>query len=119
MICSEVKCYHCILFEKNINFVIECDLINKKLTLHMIQMKSFYICVDYECGTKWTFITYFLQVVFTLFVFVNVLWCPTQIMLCFFLFFFLRSLCCQLLWIVHCWLRLRKSLTFIIYSPLK
>ena len=45
---------------KNINFVIECDLINK-LTLHMIQMKTFYICADYECETKWTFITYFLQ----------------------------------------------------------
>jgi hypothetical protein len=48
------------------------------------------------------------HVLFTLFVFVCVLWCPTNIVLC-----FCFVLCCQFLWIVHFWLSLRCSLTFI------
>ena len=56
------------------------------------------------------------HVLFTLFLFVCVKWCPTHIMLVLFLFFFvyvLCTLCCQLLWIVYFWLSLRYSLTFI------
>ena len=53
----------------------------------------------------------------TLFVIVCVLRCSTHIVLFFcFCFDFLRlsyTLCCQFLWIVHFWLPLRYSLTFI------
>lgn len=45
-----------------------------------------------------------------------VVWCPTHIVLCwiFVLFVFgLCTLCCQFIWIVHLWLILRYSLTFI------
>ena len=41
------------------------------------------------------------HVLFTLFVFVCVRWCPTHIVLRFCLF---CTLCCQFLWIVHFWL---------------
>ena len=47
---------------------------------------------------------------FTLFVFVYVLRCPTHIVLCFlFLRLMYRTLCCQLLWIVYFVLPLRYS----------
>jgi hypothetical protein len=64
-------------------------------------------------------------------VFVCAWWCPTYILLCLFthggvqhifccvfaLFIFvLCALCCQFLWIVHFWLPLRYSLTFIAYK---
>jgi hypothetical protein len=59
------------------------------------------------------------RVLFTLFV--CMWWCPTcddvqHILCCIFdLFFFvLCTLCCQFLWIVHLWLPLRYSLTFIV-----
>ena len=42
-------------------------------------------------------------------VFVCVYWCPTHIVFSFVLY----TLCCQFLWIVHSWLPLRHSLTFI------
>ena len=58
------------------------------------------------------------HVVFTLFVFVCVYWSPTHIdcvvfLLCFSSPCVLCTLCCQFLWIVHFWLPLRYSLTFI------
>jgi len=54
------------------------------------------------------------RVLFTLFVFVCVKWCPTLIVLCFCLFpFALCALCCQFLCIIHFGLSLRYSLTFI------
>jgi hypothetical protein len=51
------------------------------------------------------------RVLFKLFLFVCVLWCPTHILLCF-CFVYLR-LRCQFRWIIHFWLPLRYSLTFI------
>ena len=54
-----------------------------------------------------------IHVLFTLFVFVCALWCSTNIVSCYVLLFFvLSTLCCQFLWIVHLWLPLRYSLTF-------
>ena len=57
------------------------------------------------------------HVLFTLFVFVCVQWCPTYIVLCFcvvgLFFFVVCTLCCQFLWIVHFWLLLRYSLMVI------
>ena len=49
-----------------------------------------------------------LSVLFMLFVFACVEWCPTRVVLCFcFGFFFvLCTLCCQFLWIVHFWFRI-------------
>jgi len=59
------------------------------------------------------------HVLFTLFVFACVWWCPTHIVLC--VLFCLSSSCvlctlctmCQVLWIFHFWLPLRYALTFI------
>jgi hypothetical protein len=53
------------------------------------------------------------HIMFTLFVFACMWWCPTHI------FFWLSSscvllaLCCRFLWIIHFWLPIRYSLTFI------
>jgi len=53
---------------------------------------------------------------FTLIEFVCVEWCPAHIMMCFcFVFLPLCALWCQFPWIVHFWLPLRYSLTFIYY----
>ena len=42
-------------------------------------------------------------------------WCPTHIVLCFLFFSVLCTICFQFLWMVHFWLPLRYSLTFIYY----
>ena len=59
------------------------------------------------------------HVLFTLFVFVCVEWCPPHIVLyvCF-SFFILCTLCCQFFWIVNFWLPLRCSLMLILYITL-
>ena len=56
------------------------------------------------------------HVLLTLFVFICVWWCQ-HILCCVSVLFFivLNTQCCQFLWIVHFWLTLRNSLTFIIY----
>jgi hypothetical protein len=59
--------------------------------------------------------------IFKLYVFVSALLYPTHIVLCcvFVLFFFvLCALYCKFLWIVHLWLPLRYSLTFIYKSSI-
>jgi len=56
------------------------------------------------------------RVLFMLFAFACVSYCPTHIVLHFFYSFFVVVLCtqcCQFLWLVHSWLPLRFSLTFI------
>ena len=56
------------------------------------------------------------HVLFTLFVFVCMWWCPTRAVLCLcFVFFVLCTLCCQFIWIARLWFPLRCSLTFIFY----
>ena len=60
------------------------------------------------------------HVLFTLFVFVCIKWCPTHIVLCFDLFVIvLCTLCCQVLWIVHFWLPHRYSIAFIYWNDLQ
>jgi hypothetical protein len=60
------------------------------------------------------------HVLFTLFVFVCIKWCPTHIVLCFDLFVIvLCTLCCQVLWIVYFWLPHRYSLAFIYWNDLQ
>ena len=57
------------------------------------------------------------HVLLTLFVLVCAQWCPTNMMLCFLFDFSLCCIlctqCCRFFWIVHFWLPLRFSLTFI------
>jgi hypothetical protein len=61
------------------------------------------------------------HVLFRLFVFVCIQWCPTYIVLCFcFISLCLvYPICCQFLWIVHLWLPLRYSLTVIYQDNMK
>ena len=55
------------------------------------------------------------RVLFTLFVFVYVQWCPTHIVLCFCCFsLFLCTISCQFLWIVNFWFPIRYFLTFVL-----
>ena len=83
---------------------------------HLEHLKLLYIeNISYtDVNERYVLFCNCIYVLFRLFVFVCVYWCPAHIISCFVLFFFvLCDLCCQFLWIVHCLLPLRYYLTFI------
>jgi len=71
---------------------------------HLEHLKLFYFeNISYtDVNERYVLFCNCIYVLFTLFVFVCVYWCPAHIVSCFVLFFFvLCDLCCQFLWIVH------------------